>query len=48
MPYKSSERRKLERRGYRILVNVGDQRSDLAGGHARARFLVPNRIYVTT
>jgi len=48
VPYKSSERRKLERRGYRILVNVGDQRSDLAGGHARARFLVPNRIYVTT
>ena len=48
VPYKSRERRAIERRGYRILVNVGDQRSDLAGGHARARFLVPNRIYLTT
>jgi predicted secreted acid phosphatase len=48
VPYKSGERRKIERRGYRILVNVGDQRSDLAGGHARARFKLPNRIYVTT
>ena len=48
MPFKSAERRAIERRGYRILVNAGDQRSDLAGGHARARFLVPNRIYVTT
>jgi hypothetical protein len=48
VPYKSGERRRIERRGYRILVNVGDQRSDLAGGHGRARLLVPNRIYVTT
>jgi predicted secreted acid phosphatase len=48
VPYKSGERRAIERRGYRILVNVGDQRTDLAGGYARARFLVPNRIYVTT
>ena len=47
VPYKSGERRKIERRGYRILVNVGDQRSDLRGGHARARFKLPNRIYVT-
>jgi predicted secreted acid phosphatase len=48
VPFKRGARRTLERRGYRILVNVGDQRSDLSGGHARARFLVPNRIYVTT
>ena len=48
VPYKSGERGRIERRGYRILVNVGDQRTDLAGGHARAKFLVPNRIYVTS
>jgi predicted secreted acid phosphatase len=48
VPYKRGARRALVRRGYRILVNVGDQRSDLTGGYARARLLVPNRIYVTT
>jgi len=48
VPYKSSKRRRIERRGYRILVNVGDQRSDLRGGHARRTFLLPNRIYRTT
>jgi predicted secreted acid phosphatase len=48
VPYKSGARRALVRRGYRILVNVGDQRSDLAGGSARATFLLPNRIYLTT
>lgn len=48
VPYKSGERRKIERRGYRILVNVGDQRSYLSGEHARARFKLPNRIYATT
>jgi predicted secreted acid phosphatase len=48
VPFKSGARRSIERRGYRILVNVGDQRSDLAGGHARRTFKLPNRIYVTT
>ena len=48
VPYKSRARRALVRRGFRILVNVGDQRSDLSGGSARATFLVPNRIYLTT
>jgi HAD superfamily, subfamily IIIB (Acid phosphatase) len=45
VPYKSGERAKIERRGYTILVNVGDQDSDLAGGHARRAFKLPNPMY---
>ena len=37
--------RRIERRGYTILANVGDQRSDLAGGHARRAFKLPNPFY---
>jgi predicted secreted acid phosphatase len=46
IPYKSSARARLERGGRRIVVNVGDQRSDLAGGHARRSYLLPNPMYV--
>jgi acid phosphatase len=45
--YKARARRAIERRGYRILVNVGDQRTDLAGGHARRQVKLPNPMYVT-
>lgn len=45
--YKSAERKKIQRRGVKILVNIGDQRSDLAGGAARKRFKVPNPMYFT-
>jgi predicted secreted acid phosphatase len=48
VPYKRSARRALQARGYRILVNVGDQRSDLDGAHARRRIKLPNPIYVTS
>jgi hypothetical protein len=47
VPYKSGARAKIERRGYQILVNIGDQRSDLQGGHAAKRFKVPNPMYFT-
>ena len=43
--YKSGARAKLERRGFRIIVNVGDQESDLAGGHAERAFKLPNPFY---
>ncbi|MFN8161675.1 MAG: HAD family acid phosphatase [Solirubrobacterales bacterium] len=43
--YKSSERAKIEKQGYRILVNLGDQESDLAGGHAGRAFKLPNPFY---
>ena len=44
--YKSGERTGIEEDlGYTILVNVGDQDSDLAGGHARRAFKLPNPMY---
>jgi predicted secreted acid phosphatase len=44
--YKTRERRALARRGRRVVVNVGDQRSDLRGGWARRTFKLPNPMYV--
>ncbi len=38
--------RSLAKRGHRILVNVGDQRSDLTGGYASRTFKLPNPMYV--
>ena len=39
--FKAPERAKIEARGYHIIENVGDQPSDLAGGHADRAFLLP-------
>jgi predicted secreted acid phosphatase len=43
--YKSGERAKIEDQGYRIVANVGDQYSDLAGGHSGVAFKLPNPFY---
>jgi hypothetical protein len=48
VPYKSGARATFERQGYTILENVGDQQSDLAGGHARHRYKLPNPVYIIT
>src|SRR5215212_1674369 len=48
VPYKSDARATFRRQGYTILENVGDQQSDLAGGHARHRYKLPNPVYVIT
>lgn len=45
IPYKSGVRAELEAKGFRIIVNVGDQESDLAGGHAERGFKLPNPYY---
>ena len=45
IPFKSGQRAALEGRGYRIVANVGDQESDLAGGHADRSFKLPNPFY---
>jgi predicted secreted acid phosphatase len=42
--WKARTRRAIERRGYRIVVNLGDQRSDLDG--TARRFKLPNPMYV--
>lgn len=43
--YKSGARAYIESLGHTILVNVGDQHSDLRGGHAEQAFKVPNPLY---
>ena len=47
VPYKSGARRAVERRGYTILANLGDQRSDLKGGYSERTYKLPNVIYRT-
>jgi predicted secreted acid phosphatase len=43
--YKAGERAKIEDQGYKIVANVGDQYSDLAGGHSQVVFKLPNPFY---
>jgi predicted secreted acid phosphatase len=43
--YKSGARKAIEAKGYRIVASVGDQYSDLAGGHEAAAFKLPNPFY---
>jgi HAD superfamily, subfamily IIIB (Acid phosphatase) len=43
--YKSGARRDIESQGYRIIANVGDQYSDLAGGHAQRAFKLAKPFY---
>ena len=45
VPYKSGARASIEAKGYDIVLNIGDQRSDLDGGHADRAFKVPNPMY---
>jgi HAD superfamily, subfamily IIIB (Acid phosphatase) len=45
--FKARERARIRRAGWRIVANVGDQRSDLTGGSARRTFKLPNPMYVT-
>jgi predicted secreted acid phosphatase len=44
-PFKTRCREQIEGRGYRIVLNLGDQESDLAGGYAEQTILLPNYIY---
>jgi predicted secreted acid phosphatase len=43
--FKAPQRAKIEAQGFTIIANVGDQPSDLAGGHAERTFLLPNPFY---
>ncbi|MCW3001351.1 MAG: acid phosphatase [Conexibacter sp.] len=47
VPFKSRARKALQAKGATIVVNVGDQRSDLAGGAAKTTVKLPNPIYTT-
>ncbi|MDZ7578188.1 MAG: HAD family acid phosphatase [Candidatus Nanopelagicales bacterium] len=43
--YKARARRALHARGFRIIASVGDQVSDMAKGHLKYGFLLPNPMY---
>lgn len=45
--FKTEYRRQIERQGYRIICNMGDQESDLYGLHADQCFKLPNQAYFT-
>lgn len=44
--YKTAARQRIEREGYIIVANLGDQESDLAGGFAERTFKVPDPFYL--
>ena len=46
IPYKSSVRKQIVNMGYDIVLDIGDQHSDLAGGSTDATFKVPNPYYL--
>ena len=43
--FKAPVRAAIEAEGHTIVANMGDQPSDLAGGHAERTFLLPNPFY---
>ena len=45
IPFKSSSRALIEKKGYIILETIGDQCSDIKGGHAEKGFKLPNPYY---
>ena len=45
IPFKSSARALIESHGYHILASIGDQWSDLLGGHASRLYKLPNPMY---
>lgn len=46
VPYKSGERKKIQNQGFTIVANLGDQKTDLAGGFGKG-FKIPNPMYTT-
>ncbi len=44
--FKLRERERLSREGWAIVLNMGDQNSDLAGGYAERAFKLPNPFYL--
>lgn len=43
--YKTSVRKQLSENGYDVVLNIGDQMSDLRGGYADKAFKLPNPYY---
>lgn len=47
-PYKIAMRKRIINMGYDIVINMGDQKSDLNGGYADMAFKLPDPFYLTT
>ena len=45
VPYKSGVRKEITEAGFRIVLNVGDQYSDLEGGYSERALKLPNPYY---
>lgn len=45
IPYKAATRKKITEEGYDIVLNIGDQISDLNGGYADRTYKLPNPYY---
>ena len=45
--FKIKKRKTIAKQGYRIILNMGDQTSDLEGGFAERTFKLPNYLYPT-
>lgn len=45
--FKTAARARIEGEGHVIIANIGDQQSDLDGGHAEKTFKLPNPFYLT-
>ena len=43
--FKAPHRAAIEKQGYKIILNIGDQPSDLAGGYSEKTVLLPNPYY---
>jgi len=43
--FKADRRAYIESLGYKVLISIGDQSSDLTGGHTRYTFQLPNYLY---
>lgn len=45
IPFKSGTRAMITKKGYTIIATIGDQLSDIRGGHAEKGFKLPNPFY---
>lgn len=45
IPYKSAVRKLISDEGYDIVLNIGDQKSDLDGGYSERTYKLPNPYY---
>lgn len=45
VPFKAGARKSIAEKNYCIVANIGDQKSDLAGGYAEKTFKLPNPMY---